>query len=368
MSENAVNTTYSELVEAIKSLNLPEPLLFSEPLKKYTTWRVGGPADLFVEVKSSDSLLKLTQAAAEHGTPVFVLGGGSNILVGDKGFRGLVIRNGYAEMEVIGDKEGTVEQKIEYGKLISRWEDHSTGEARHTAVHFHYYTDESDPNFEAEPIFLRVSSGYLMASFIRETLDKGYTGLEWFTRIPGTLGGWIYNNVHGHTQFIGDFLLEVRSITSTGEIITRSWKELDFGYDQSLFHTNNEIILDATMRLFKGDAQKAKEIAVETMKNKLQRQPSNSAGCVFHNVTADEKVQNNFESDAAGYIVDKKLGWLGGHKVGGAWISAKHGNFIETDGTATAADILAVMEEIKVECKKRYNIDLREEIFRVGEF
>jgi UDP-N-acetylmuramate dehydrogenase len=199
-------------------------------------------------------------------------------------------------------------------------------------------------------------------------LDKGITGLEKFTRIPGTLGGWVFINAHGHTHFLGDFIHEVRSITPDGQMVTRSWKDLDFGYDHSIFHQNGEVIVDATLRLFKGNADAARNIAVEVMKNKMLRQPSNSGGCVFHNVSKEVTEKFGFESDAVGYIVDKQLGWLGSHKVGGAWISEKHGNFIETDGTASAQDILAVMQVIKDECRRRYGIELQEEIFRVGEF
>ncbi len=357
MSENPINKAYSEFESAVKKLGLPEQLLRSEPLKKYTTWRVGGPADFFVDVGTVDSMAALVKAAIAYKIPYYILGGGSNVLIGDKGFRGLVLKNSISSWELVDDP-----------RLAQEWEDHITGESRHTAVHFHYYTDAGDPNYGAEQVFLKVSSGYSMASLIRETLDKGITGLEKFTRIPGTLGGWIYNNTHGHTQFIGDFIHEVRSLQPDGMIMTRSWKDLEFGYDMSIFHFNDEIILDAVLRLFKGDIGKAKEIAVEVMKSKMQRQPSNSGGCVFLNVTPDEKAKNDFESDAVGYIVDKQLGWLGTHKVGGAWISDKHGNFIETDGTATAADIIAVIDLVREECKKRYGVELREEIFRVGEF
>jgi len=368
MSDINVSLSYTSLVSAIQKARISEELLLGEPLGKYTTWRVGGLADLFIEAKSIDSIQKLVALAVEHSVPHFVLGGGSNVLIGDKGFRGLVIKNGYCEKSIIGDSAGNDNEQIEYQALHGRWQDHVTGVFRHTAVHFHYYSDETDPNFNAEQIFLRVSSGYSMASLIREMLDMGITGMEKFARIPGTLGGWIYNNTHGHTQFMGDFIMEVRSMTLDGKIIIRQWNELDFGYDQSIFHQNNEVILDSTIRMFKGNAQVARKISIEVMKNKLLRQPSNSGGCVFHNVTAEEKEQNQFESDAVGYIVDKKLGWLGTNKVGGAWISSKHGNFIETDGTATAQDILSVMDAIRKECKSRFNVELREEIFRVGEF
>ncbi len=345
---------YTEFKAQFSQLIGPELLREAEPLKKYTTWRVGGPADLFFESKTEEQLLGAIKLARELAVPFFILGGGANVLIGDKGYRGLVIKNaveGYSEITMPDD-----------------WEEHSTGKARHAAVHFHYYDDTENPNHGAEKVFLEVSGGYSMPHFIRDMFKVGITGLEWFMRIPGTLGGWIYNNVHGHTIFIGDFIHSVRILNEDNRIIEKSWKELDFDYDYSVFHTNKDIILSAKLRLFKGDVAKAQEISKSVLVKKNEHQPANSAGCVFHNVSAEDKEKWQFESDAIGYVVDKKFGWLGQKRIGGAWISAKHGNFIETDGTATAQDVLAVMDAIKKEFKDRYNIDIKEEIFRVGEF
>jgi UDP-N-acetylmuramate dehydrogenase len=329
-------------------------VLRNEPMRKHTTWRVGGVADLFLEVKSELELVSAVQLSREYTVPFFILGGGANILVGDKGVRGLVIKN-------------MVESMVEIPP-IADWEDHSTGVYKHSAVHFHYYDDSTNPSFGAEMVFLEVSAGYSMPHFIRDVIQRGFTGIEWFSRIPGTLGGWIYNNVHGHTLFIGDFIHTVRVLTSRNEVVERLWKDLEFGYDMSCFHHNQEIILSAKMRLFRGNTTVAKELVREVIVKKNKYQPANSAGCVFHNIDQSDAQRLGFESNAVGYIVDKKLGLLGTHKIGGAWISEKHGNFIETDGTATAQDVLAVMEFIQRECKEKYGLSLREEIFRVGEF
>ncbi len=345
---------YSQFLDQFKIISPKEEILLNEPLAKYTTWRVGGPADLFYEVKSESELIKLVGLAREMSIPFFMLGGGANILVGDKGYRGLVIKNAIQEYT-----------KIE---MPESWKEHSTGIARHAAVHFHYYDDTENASYGADTVFYEVSGGYSMPHFIRDMFKEGNTGLEWFVRIPGTLGGWIYNNVHGHTIFIGDFIHSVRILTENNQIVEKFWNELDFGYDYSVFHTNKDIVLSAQLRLFKGNVKKAQEVAKSVLVKKNEHQPANSAGCVFHNVSAEDKERCSFESDAVGYVVDKKFGWLGQQRVGGAWISVKHGNFIETDGTATAHDVLAVMDVIKKEFKTRYNIDIKEEVFRVGEF
>ncbi len=345
---------YSDFINLFSSQIGPGLLKLGEPLKMHTTWRVGGPADLFFEAKREDHFVTSIKLARELGIPYFVLGGGANVLAGDKGYRGLVIKNMVESYSIIDP--------------IVQWEDHSTGEYRHVSVHFNYYDDTQNPNYQAEKVFLDVCAGYSMPHFIRDMFKIEITGLEWFMRIPGTLGGWIYNNVHGHTLFIGDFVHTVCVLTQDNEIVEKSWKDLDFGYDQSVFHSNKDIILGAKLRLFKGDVVKAQEVAKSVLIKKNEHQPANSAGCVFHNILDAEKEKWGFESNAVGYVVDKKFGWLGQKRVGGAWISVKHGNFIETDGTATAQDIIAVIDIIKKEFKDRYNIEIKEETFRVGEF
>jgi UDP-N-acetylmuramate dehydrogenase len=326
-----------------------------ELLKTHTTWRVGGKADLFFEAKTVDELVLLMPIVHKNRFPFFILGGGSNILISDKGIRGLVVKNSCNTFEIL---DGFNEE----------WEDHSTGEAKHTSVHYNFYDDDKNPSHGAEPVFVRVDSGYSMTHFIRDSQKSGLTGLEWFSRIPGTMGGWIYNNVHGHTLFIGDFVHCVRSVDRSGNIVVRKWHELEFDYDYSTFHKNDEVILDVTLRLFKGNVDLAQEVVREVIIKKNLRQAANSAGSVFHNISAEDQIRNGFESNSVGYIVDKVLGWNGTHRVGGAWISEKNGNFIETDGSATAQDVISVIDAIKKECNARFGIKLKEEIFRVGEF
>jgi UDP-N-acetylmuramate dehydrogenase len=346
---------YTEFISEFDTLFGQDRLVRDEPLKSHTTWKVGGPADLFFIAKSKGEIEKVVELVKKHTVPFFILGGGANVLVGDKGFRGLVIKNQEEWMQVLD------------GGIVD-WEDHSTGEARHTSVHYTFYDDDKDPNYHADQVFVEVAAGYSMPHFIRNMFNQGITGLEWFARIPGTLGGWIYNNVHGHTIFIGDFVHSVRILTESGKIVEKSWKDLDFGYDYSIFHTNRDIILSAKMRFFRGNVEMAKEIYKDVLVKKNLRQPGNSAGCVFHNVSEEDRVRNNFESNAIGYIIDKQLHLNGKYKVGGAWISEKHGNFIETDGTATAQDILDVMEFMKKECREKFSIELKDEIFHIGEF
>lgn len=355
-----------EFEQSIRGVVGETGLRLDEPMSKHTTWRVGGAADYFVETSSNHQLVEVLKVIKTYQMPVFIIGGGSNILVGDKGVRGVVVKHIAKEYQILGDAHGTPEQVNVYRRLVSEWQDHE-GEARHKAVHFSYY-DDRDPNNNSDSVFVWLSSGYVMSAFIEEMFQQGITGLERFARIPGTFGGWVYNNVHGHTQFIGEFVHSVAYIDQMMHLCEGSWNDMEFMYNQSRFHKGNDIILGGVLRLFRGNVELAREIYRDVLKNKLEHQPGNSAGCVFHNITADEASKHGFESVGPGYVIDKVLDWNGKQRVGGAWVSAKHGNFIETDGTATAKDILDLLDIIKQEFRSRFNIELKEEFFRVGEF
>lgn len=362
-----MNTIRNSFFEDELKITIGEnKLRFDESMKKHTTWRVGGPADYFIETNSTHELTQVLSAAKKHMLPVFVIGGGSNILVGDKGIRGVVVKHIAKEYKILGDLHGAPEQVNAYRKFVADWQDHE-GEARHKAIHFHYY-DEQDPNKDSDSVFVSISSGYVMSAFIEDMFNQGVTGLEKFARIPGTFGGWVYNNVHGHTQFIGEFVHSIEFLDETLHLNQGSWKDMEFMYNQSRFHKGNDVILGGVLRLFRGNVELARDQYRQVLKNKLEHQPGNSAGCVFHNVTAEEAEKHNFESVGPGYVIDKVLDWNGKKKVGGAWISAKHGNFIETDGNATAQDIDDLLDIIKQEFRSKFNIELREEFFRIGEF
>lgn len=358
---------HQKFEEEIVALLGEDRLKMDEPLKRYTTWRVGGPADYFVETKSSAELVDVLTIARRHDMPVYLLGGGSNVLIGDKGIRGLVIRHAAREYEIIGDLQGNEQQQTDYHTLVAKWEDHQATYARHKAVHFHYY-DDTDPNYGADSVFVRISSGYIMSAFIEQMFQQGITGLERFARIPGTFGGWAYNNVHAHTQFIGEFIYSVKYVDTHMMLHEKTWDDLDFDYNYSRFHNSKDVIVDGVLRLFRGNVEKAREVYKKTLTEKLQKQPGNTAGCAFHNVMSEDVKRLGFESDSIGYVMDKILHWNGVKRVGGAWVSQTHGNFIETDETAAAADIVALLDIIKDEFRNRFQIELREEFFRVGEF
>lgn len=353
--------------EEVTALLGQERLKIDEPLKRYTTWRVGGVADYFVETKTTAEVVDVLGTARKHDVPVFVLGGGANILVGDKGIRGLVLRNIANDYDIIGDLHGSEQQQTMYHLMVTKWEDHAAGEYRHKPIHYHFY-DDRDANVGADSVFIRIASGSVMSQFIDEMYKQGITGLEKFARIPGTFGGWVYNNVHGHNQFIGGFVHSITYIDKHQVMHEKTWDELDFSYNHSRFHGRDDVILEGVVRMYRGNVELGKAAYKDALVKKLERQPGNSGGSVFSNLSSEDVERNGFESDSIGFVMDKVLDWNGKQKVGGAWISQKNGNFIETDQTATAADIVALIDIIKGEFRKKFQIELKEEFFRVGDF
>jgi len=331
----------------------------NEPLSKHTTVRIGGPADIWYEAISTDKFVEAIKKARELGIPVTVLGRGSNVLIGDKGIRGLVIKNAEQKIEII-------EEPISYSNkdekdVKPRWSSDST------LGTFKYEFKDLDYSEEAYPrIFVDLDSGVDMPYALNFLLEKGITGLQWFSRIPGTLGGWIYNNVHGGTHFFSEVIENVTVLTNELEIKTLTKDQLNFDYDMSIFHQTQDIILKATLRLYKGDKQKARYVAIEWAKRKSV-QPSNSIGSVFKNISDEDKQRLNLPTNSIGYIVEHVLK-MSGFQIGDAAISRSHHGFIENKGEATASDYLKVIKAIQKKAKKELNLNLETEIFLLGEF
>ena len=170
--------------------------------------------------------------------------------------------------------------------------------------------------------------------------------------------------LHGGTHFINEVVKSVQVLDDNLNVVTLNHDDLTFGYDESRFHKTNEIILSATLNLYKGDAQKAKYVVLEWAKRKAI-QPHNSLGSVFKNITNEQKEQFGYPTTATGYIVEHILK-MTGFQIGDAAISKAHHNFIENLGHATAADYLAVIKEIQKRAEETIKIKLTPEIFFLG--
>ena len=331
--------------------------LKNEPLAPYTTLRIGGQADFFFRATTEAQIIAAVKEAKRLKLPVTLLGWGSNALIGDKGIRGLVIKNETSELKIGKTLAPRSLKKAD----VPRWQgDKEKGTFKYEFGDLNY--DES----EVPRVKVTLSSGFPLPRVINELLALGITGLQWFARIPGTIGGAVHNNIHGGTHFFSEFVDSVKVINSEGGVVKLGAKELGLAYDQSRFHDSKEIILSVTLNLFRGDGERAKAVAFEWAKRK-SLQPPRSAGCTFKNISNEDKKRLELPTTSAGYIIEHVLK-MGGFKVGDAAVSVAHHNFIVNNGKATAADYLIVLREIQARTKKELGIELETEIILLGEF
>lgn len=310
-------------------------------LAKHTYFKLGGSADLFVIATSTEELVKLVQAAHKLAIPYLVLGGGSNILVTDAGYRGLVIKNRSSQIKLKG-----------FTGQVKKREDMS-----------------GSSGVDLKEVIVQADSGVPANRLIRYTLDEGLAGLEDFLGLPGTVGGAIYNNSHHLEKLIGDLVVEVTAINREGEVITLKRGELKFAYDYSVFHESKDTILTASFQLKQGNKDELWARANAAVKRRAATQPLGkpSSGCIFQNISVADAMRLGTpnHTKSVGYLIDKA--GLKGMRVGGASVSEVHANFIVNDGTASSSDVLELVEQIKAKIKAKYGVDLKLEIMLVGQ-
>ena len=337
----------------------PERVKLDEPLSSHTTLKIGGPADLFYEAKNSGELIKAVRLARSFEVPVTVIAGGSNVLVGDLGIRGLTVANRGGKIE-IREKKFLGFRKNKVIEVDSRWMVSNKGTMKYDFSDLDY--DESDfPEVEVS-----IGSGVNLQLAMDKLFDEGITGLQWYARIPGSLGGAVFNNIHGGNHVFFEIVKDVVVLTQHGDVMKMPVKSMRFEYDKSRLQTSGEIVLEVVLNLRKGDVEKARMVAEEWKKRKSS-QPMNSAGCVFKNISEEDRVILGYPTTTIGYIVEHILN-MTGYKVGGAMISEFHHNFIVNTGEATARDYLMVRNEIVRRAKEAIGLELEDEIIYLGEF
>lgn len=301
------------LAERLRSAGWADRLHEQMPLAPYTTFRLGGPADLLVEATSSAELLELWQAAYDSGVPCLVLGRGSNILVSDRGVRGLVVLNRSSDWSL--GPSGT----------------------------------------------LTVASGVALSEVARRTAASGWAGLEWSVGIPGSVGGAVVGNAGAHGGYVGDVVQAV-TVLDHGQVRTLGREEMGLGYRTSMFKAvpscnGRPLILDATFSLRPGDAATLQRRMEELLQWRADRHPQEpSAGSVFKRT----------EQYPAGFLIEQA--GLKGMRVGGAQVSVKHANFVVNLGDAKAEEVRALIEEIRETVWARFGVGLELEIELVGEW
>lgn len=296
-----------------------------EPMARHTTWRIGGPADLFVTVQTAEELVHAVELAWTYELPCFVLGGGSNILVGDKGIRGLVIHNGAGAMRI--EAAG---QRFPLEKVPA----------------------------DAQEAVLYLESGAALPSAARRLIALGWEGLTWAADIPGTIGGAVVQNAGAFGECLADRVVEVEWMGLSGGRGAWSREECGFGYRSSRLRGRRDIIvLGLRMQVERREPAELRARHEELTALRRARQPAGpSAGSVFRNPAGGY----------AGKLIEEA--GLKGRRIGGAHISERHANFIVNDAGATAQDVLRLIELVRESVWKAHGVELELEIELVGEF
>lgn len=282
-----------------------------EPMKKHTTFRIGGNADFFVMPKSVEEVQAVVALCRQEGMPYYILGNGSNLLVSDKGYRGTIIQI-YKEMNDI-HIEGT-EVKVQAGALLSK-----IGSA---------------------------------------TLAAGLTGFEFAAGIPGTVGGAVVMNAGAYGGEMKDILKSATVLTENGEVLTLYNRELELGYRTSIIARKGYTVLEAVYELQPGDKESIRARMDELKTQRVTKQPLEypSAGSTFKR--------------PEGYFAGKLIqdAGLRGFRVGGAQVSEKHCGFVINTGDATAQDVMELIRQVSDKVMQEFGVKLEPEVKVLGEF
>ena len=301
----------NDLLEKLKDIAGESQVRTDEPMSSHTTFRIGGTADYFVMPSSVEELQTIIRLLKKSDINYYVIGNGSNLLVGDKGFRGVIIQlsDAFDEVEYIDD----VTVKAMSGMKLSSW---------------------------------------------KQLSDKGLAGFEFATGIPGTIGGAVRMNAGAYGGEIKDIIVSAEVLDKNGDIHTLGKDELELGYRTSCIMKYGYIVVSATLKLSKGNTDDIKENIKELSQKRRMKQPLEypSAGSTF------KRPEGYF---AAKLIEDAGLKGL---SAGDAQVSEKHAGFVVNKGRATAKDVCELTDKIKEEVLKKSGVKLELEVVKIGEF
>lgn len=311
-------------------------LKINETLAPYTTFKIGGPADCFYIANTIEDLTCAIKEARLLQIPVTIIGMGSNILISDKGVRGLVIKNATKRIAL-----GGIKGKMQKGKYEKQ-------------------------------VFVEADSGVIFNKLVRFTIDEGLEGLQMHLGLPGTVGGAIYMNskwMHP-TSYVGSVVYQAKIFTPDNQVRIVPKSYFQFGYGASKIQKTNDYILSITFSLKPASKEKLWQEAEKSIKYRRETQPSNAftAGCVFKNISP-LKAKISFSPNhatSAGFLLEKA--GLKGLRYNDAEISSVHANFIVNHGSAKAAHVIKLIERAKEQVKEKFSVSLDEEIIRIGEF
>ena len=299
------------MLEKLQKLLGEAKVLVQEPMASHTTFRIGGPADYFVMPETIEELAAVLKLCKEEQMPYFILGNGSNLLVGDKGFRGVVIQL-YKNFDGI---------QIDGTKVTAK-------------------------------------AGAMLIRVAKESGKAGLTGLEFASGIPGTIGGAMVMNAGAYGGEMKDVVTAVTVLTKEGDIKNLTGDEMNFRYRGSVVEDEGYIVLEAVMELKEGNLEEIQARIDELSIQRKTKQPIEypSAGSTFKR--------------PEGYFAGKLIqdAELRGYRVGGAQVSEKHCGFVINAGGATAADVMQLMQDVSDKVNAQFGVTLEPEVKRVGEF
>ena len=300
-----------KVIEKFWNLLGKDRVLVDEPMKRHTTFRIGGPADFFLLPSTVDEVRGILEICREEELPYFILGNGSNLLVSDKGYRGVIIQ---------------------------------------------LYRNFSNISVEGNEIC--ASSGALLSQIAAAARNASLTGFEFAGGIPGTLGGAVFMNAGAYGGELKDVLKEAVVMTEQGEILTLPVEKLDMEYRTSRIKKAGYLVLEARLVLEQGDMDKIRDITKDLTEKRVSKQPLEypSAGSTFKR--------------PEGYFAGKLImdAGLRGYQVGDAQVSEKHCGFVINKGNATAADVLTLIENVREKVQEQFGVTLEPEVKFLGEF
>lgn len=288
-----------------------EKIYVNEKMEKHTTFRIGGPADYFVMPSDVTDVKAVIELCEQEKVPYYVVGNGSNLLVGDKGFRGVIIQIA-----------GNMNQLQADGEVIT------------------------------------AQAGCSLAQIAGKALDEELAGFEFAAGIPGTLGGAVRMNAGAYGGEIKDVLESAVVLTKEGKVMELSANEMEFGYRTSIIERTGWTILGGKIRLHKGKREEIKAVMDDLRERRVSKQPLEypSAGSTFKR--------------PKGYFAGKLIqdAGLRGFRVGGACVSEKHSGFVINIDHATADDVVSLMEQVDEKVRAQFGVGLEPEVRRIGEF
>ena len=292
------------ILEEIQKIVSKDKIFTNEPMSKHTSFKIGGPAEIFVKINNVEELKLIIKISKQAEVPITVVGNGSNLLVSDDGIRGIVLKIEFDKIEI-----------EESGKL-------------------------------------KVGSGVKLAFLAQKCLKEKLEGVEFASGIPGTIGGAIRMNAGAHGSEMKDIVKKITCMTRAGKIQVISNEEAKFEYRNSIFSQNDYIILEAEIQLKKGNPEEIKSKMDEYAKYRKEKQPIEypSAGSTF-------KRGNDF---ITAKLIDEC--GLKGYQIGGAQVSEKHAGFIINKGSATAEDVKKLMKYVEEQVYNKFGKKIEAEI------